>query len=87
MSPAPVAASRPISAPPPQGARAANPKKTKKRKRTRGFARFLQVLISALFMIAVPLVALVVAYGYGNGLSLEQDALDLIDDIRELLGM
>jgi hypothetical protein len=38
-------------------------------------------------MIAVPLLALLLAYGYGNGESLPDDAVNLIDDIRELLGI
>ncbi|XVV11678.1 Hsp70 family protein [Actinoplanes sp. CA-131856] len=57
------------------------------RKRSSGFVRFLQVTLSVLLMIVVPLVALVVAYGYGNGDSLPLDAENLWNEIRELLGI
>nr|WP_296076798.1 hypothetical protein [uncultured Actinoplanes sp.] len=63
------------------------PAARKPKRRRGGFLRFLQVLLSVLVMIAVPLVALVLAYGYGNGHSLQQDTVDLIDDIRKLLGV
>jgi hypothetical protein len=49
--------------------------------------RFLQFLLSVFFMLAVPLIALFLAYGYGNGVSLSQDWANLIDDIRDLLGI
>jgi molecular chaperone DnaK len=59
-----------------------------KRKPRRGrFVRFLQFLLSVFFMLAVPLIALFLAYGYGNGVSLSQDWANLIDDIRDLLGI
>jgi molecular chaperone DnaK len=57
------------------------------RRRSGGFLRFLQVLLSVLMMIAVPLVALVVAYGYGNGQPLLDDAVNLYEDILQLLGI
>jgi hypothetical protein len=64
------------------------PVPTVRRPRRRGrFLRSVQVLLSMLVMVLVPLVALLVAYGYGNGDSLDVDAANLIDDIRELLGI
>jgi hypothetical protein len=64
------------------------PVPTVRRPRRRGrFLRSVQVLLSILVMVAVPLVALLVAYGYGNGDSLDADAVNLIDDIRDLLGI
>jgi hypothetical protein len=47
----------------------------------------VQVLLSTLMMIAVPLAALVVAYGYGNGDPLDVDAVNLYEDILQLLGI
>ena len=38
-------------------------------------------------MTAVPLVALLLAYGYGNGDALTVDAENLLRDIRDLLGL
>ncbi|NMO52687.1 Hsp70 family protein [Actinoplanes sp. TBRC 11911] len=59
-----------------------------KRKPRRGrFLRFLQFLLSLAVMLAVPLAALFLAYGYGNGDSLSQDWANLVDDIRQLLGI
>jgi actin-like ATPase involved in cell morphogenesis len=56
--------------------------------RRRGrFKRFLQVVLSVLVMICVPLAALVLSYGYGNGDSLPVDAENLVQDIRSLLGI
>jgi len=45
------------------------------------------VLLSILVLISVPLIAMVLAYGYGNGHSIEQDARDVLDDIARLLGL
>ncbi|SNY11890.1 Hsp70 family protein [Paractinoplanes atraurantiacus] len=79
-------ASRPMS-PAPQPYQPPQPAGKKPRKRSSGFVRFLQVTLSVLLMIVVPLVALVVAYGYGNGDSLPLDAENLWNEIRELLGI
>ena len=83
--------SRPTSPAPSRGSASPQavqkPAARKPKRRRGGFLRFLQVLLSVLVMIAVPLVALVLAYGYGNGHSLQQDTVDLIDDIRKLLGV
>jgi hypothetical protein len=49
--------------------------------------RALQIMLSVVVMIAVPLAALLVAYGYGNGDSLTVDAENLVRDIRSLLGI
>jgi actin-like ATPase involved in cell morphogenesis len=65
-----------------------SPQAPRKQKRRRGgFARFLRFVFSVFVMIAVPLLALLLAYGYGNGESLPEDAVNLIDDIRKLLGI
>jgi hypothetical protein len=63
------------------------PKGRKPKRRTSGFVRFLQILLSAIVMIVVPVTAMVVAYGYGNGTSLEVDAQNLVRDIAGLLGI
>jgi len=47
----------------------------------------VQILLSVLMMFAVPAAALVIAYGYGNGDSLEVNASNLIKDIAELIGV
>jgi hypothetical protein len=66
----------------------ARPKPQQPRKRRRSpVLRFLQVLLSLLTMICVPLIALILAYGYGNGVSLEQDAINVFEDIGKLLNL
>ncbi len=82
---APRAVARPVSRPVPPPA-PARPQKRRPRRRGR-FLRFLQVLLSILVLIAVPLLAMVLAYGYGNGKSIEQDALTVLEDIARLLGL
>ena len=101
MSPA-MPPTRPVSPPPqtttsrpvrvtrpPAAVAKPRPAKVAKRKpKRRGrFLRFLQVLLSIIVMITVPLVALVVAYGYGNGEPLTVDAENLMRDVAELLGI
>ncbi|MBM2617459.1 Hsp70 family protein [Actinoplanes sp. LDG1-06] len=84
ISSRPVSPPRPpISRPRPQPQVSQAVRRTKKRS---GFLRAVQVLFSVLIMIVVPLGALLVAYGYGNGESLTVDAENLIRDIRNLLG-
>ncbi|MEV6298511.1 Hsp70 family protein [Actinoplanes sp. NPDC051861] len=61
-------------------------KRPKKRRRGR-FLRFLQVMLSLFTMVMVPLVALVLAYGYANGAPLQQDAINVFQDLAELLGL
>ncbi|MEU4242010.1 Hsp70 family protein [Actinoplanes sp. NPDC026619] len=76
--PARVAKAKPSKAEPPK----------QRRKRRRGrFVRFLQLLFSFAVMIAVPLAALVLAYGYGNGESIEQDAVNVVKDILRYAGI
>jgi hypothetical protein len=38
-------------------------------------------------MVVVPLVALLLAYGWGNGEPIQDDAVDLVKDIADLLGI
>nr|WP_221375897.1 Hsp70 family protein [Actinoplanes polyasparticus] len=59
----------------------------RQRKRTGGFLRFVQILLSILVMIAVPVAALVIAYGYGNGYPIRTDIENLISDLGDLLGI
>jgi hypothetical protein len=63
------------------------PQRPPKRRRRGRFVRFLQILLSVLALIAVPLVAMLLAYGYGNGDSIEQDARHVIEDIARLVGL
>jgi molecular chaperone DnaK len=67
---------------------AAQPRPARRpRRRAKRFLRVVQILVSMLVMIAVPLLALVAAYGYGNGISLEVDAVNLVGDVRRILGI
>lgn len=63
------------------------PKPARRPKRPRRFLRFLQILLSIIVMIVVPLIALLLAYGWGNGEKIQDDAVDLIRDIADLLGI
>jgi molecular chaperone DnaK len=100
--PAPVVPARPISSrpissrpvSPPRPASVPRPRPqpqvsqaVRRGKRPGGFLRLLQVLLSLIVMIVVPLAALLLTYGYGNGLSIEEDARNLIEEIRSLLGI
>jgi hypothetical protein len=90
VSPPPQATSRPVPVTREQPARPpAAVRKVKKRKpKRRGrFRRAVQVLFSILVMIVVPLLALLVAYGYGNAEPLTTDAENLVHDIASLLGI
>ena len=80
---------RPVPQPVPRAVPKAKVKaapKPKKPKRRGRFLRFLQVLISILVLITVPLVAMVLAYGYGNGDAIQEDAQHVVEDIARYLG-
>ena len=47
----------------------------------------MQVLLSIVVLITVPLVAMVLAYGYGNGDAIEEDARHVLEDIARYLGL
>jgi actin-like ATPase involved in cell morphogenesis len=86
-------AATPRSAAPRSPARrppAARPRSTARpqpvaRRRPGGFVRFLQVLLSIIVLITVPLIAMVLAYSYGTGEPFQEAAVHLADDLRELL--
>ncbi|GIE79787.1 hypothetical protein Aph02nite_57370 [Actinoplanes philippinensis] len=90
VSPA-VGSARPVS--PPPRATAAVPQPTPepalvRRPRRRGrIRRALQILLSLVVMITVPIAALVLAFGWGNDATIEQDAVDVFKQIAELLGL
>ncbi len=95
MSPA-LPPTRPISSPPHTAGTAQvkrrppappRPARYKPPRRRGRFKRFLQIMLSVLVMIVVPLMALVLSYGYGNGDPLQVDAENLVRDIRDLLGI
>ncbi|MFI6072745.1 Hsp70 family protein [Actinoplanes sp. NPDC051343] len=67
--------------------RPAKPKPVQRPRRPRRFLRFLQILLSIVVMVVVPLVALLLAYGWGNGEPIQDDAVDLVKDIADLLGI
>jgi hypothetical protein len=73
--------------PPERPVRPARPAKYKPPRRRGSFKRFLQIVLSVLVMVCVPLAALLLSYGYGNGDSLPVDAENLVRDIRDLLGI
>jgi len=84
---------RPMS-PEPGRARVAQPaptapprKKPRKKKRRGRFLRFLQVLVSIVVLISVPLLAMVLAYGYANGDPMVDDARQVFSDIARHLGL
>ncbi|AEV88282.1 heat shock protein Hsp70 [Actinoplanes sp. SE50] len=55
-----------------------------KRRRSRTL-RFFQIVLSVLTMICVPLAALILSFGYGNGKPLQRDAVEVFQDIGTLL--
>jgi cell division ATPase FtsA len=55
------------------------------RRRRSGFVRFIQVLLSIVVLIAVPLAAMVFAYSYGTGQSLQDAATNLVKDLEGIL--
>jgi hypothetical protein len=61
------------------------PQQVRRPRRTGGFVRFLQILISMVILIAAPVLAAVAAYGYGNALPPEQDAINLGRDLLRLI--
>ena len=48
---------------------------------------FVQVVFSLLLLVTLPVLAMVLAYGYGNGESLQEDALHVARDIARLVGI
>ncbi|MDI6097755.1 Hsp70 family protein [Actinoplanes sp. NEAU-A12] len=79
VSPPRVMATVPQQQPTPEPARVRRPR--------RRLRRLLQVLVSLMVMVTVPVVALILAYGYGSESSFEQDAIDVLRDLRDLLGL
>ncbi|MEU4687730.1 Hsp70 family protein [Actinoplanes sp. NPDC023714] len=87
---APRAPQRPPSVPqrPQPAPAAAESRGGPGRKKRRGRAlRGFQILLSLLAMVVVPLVALVLAYGYANGAPLQDDAVNVFEDIARLVGL
>ena len=80
------ATTRPAASRPPDSRSPAAVARPRQRRRSGGFSRFLQVLLSAIVLIAAPVVALVFAYSYGTGEPLRDAATQLIDQLRDLLG-
>jgi hypothetical protein len=71
---------------PPATVRRDRPAPAPRPRRRGGVLRSLQVMLSAVVLVSAPLMAAVAAYGYGNGLPLEQDAIDLVKDLIRLIG-
>jgi len=89
VSPSPQATPLPRTHPRTLVAPPAKVAKSRPRRRRGRFLRFLQIMLSIVVMVTVPLAALLAAYGYGNGNgdSLEVDAHNLVRDIVNLLGI
>ncbi|MFC4067762.1 Hsp70 family protein [Actinoplanes subglobosus] len=91
VSPA-VGSARPVS-PPPRAMAAVPQQHTPEpalvhRPRKRGrVRRAFQILLSLVVMITVPIAALILAFGYGNDATIEQDAVDVFREIAELIGL
>ena len=88
MSPAhPVSPAHWESTPPPRPAGSRPPAAVARPRPQRhpgGAARLFQVLLSSLVLIAAPVLAMVFAYSYGTGESLQNSASQLIDQLRSL---
>ncbi|WP_230858659.1 Hsp70 family protein [Actinoplanes aureus] len=84
----PVPSARAVAAAPrPPRQQGPEPARQKRPKRRGGrFLRAMQILISLITMVLVPIVALVLAYGYANGAPLQEDAVNVFEDLAELLG-
>ena len=68
---------------PPRAARPAPAPKP--RRRSGGFLRFLEILVSIIVLVAVPLAAMVLAYSYGTGEPFRDAALELARNLRDLI--
>jgi molecular chaperone DnaK len=89
VSPAqPHAAARPVSPPgpgrPTRSGNTAQWRPAPPPRRPGRVVRFLQIALSVVVLIAVPLAAMLLAYGYGNGLSIQEDAVHLARDLAQL---
>jgi hypothetical protein len=69
----------------PAPARRDRPAPVPRPRRRGGLLRSLQVMISVTVLVGAPLAAAVLAYGYGNGLPLQQDAIELVKDLVRLI--
>jgi hypothetical protein len=54
-------------------------------RRPGGFLRFLEILLSIIVLVAIPLAAMVLAYSYGTGEPFRDAALELARDLRDLI--
>ncbi|GLY99749.1 Hsp70 family protein [Actinoplanes sp. NBRC 103695] len=80
------AVARPQQPRPPQQ----NPPQQKppqRKRRGRGFVRFLQVVLSIVMLVSTPLLAMALAYGYGNGEPFIEDVEHVFADIANLVGL
>jgi hypothetical protein len=69
---------------PPRAAAGRAPARQPKR-RPGGFLRFLEILLSIIVLVAVPLAAMVLAYSYGTGEPFRDAALELARNLRDLI--
>jgi actin-like ATPase involved in cell morphogenesis len=83
----PAAPPRAVAAVPQQPQHTPEPALVRRPRKRGRLRRTLQVLLSLLVMITVPIAALILAYGYGNTQTFEQDAVDVFRDIAELLNL
>ncbi|GAA2705527.1 Hsp70 family protein [Actinoplanes palleronii] len=80
-------AKQPQQRPQQQPAQQWQPQAAPKRRKKSRVLRFFQVLLSLLTMLCVPIVALVVAYGYNSDKTWQQDAYNVVKEIASLLNL
>ena len=83
-TPVPVATPRPAK---PKSQKALRPAAAPRPRRRGRLVHFVQVVFSLLLLVTLPVLAMVLAYGYGNGESLQEDALHVARDIARLVGI
>jgi hypothetical protein len=61
------------------------PARTSPKRRPGRFLRFVEILLSIVVLVTVPLAAMVLAYSYGTGEPYREAALELAREIRDLV--
>jgi actin-like ATPase involved in cell morphogenesis len=80
-----TAAARPAAARPPSARPSAARPSARPRPRRRGrFLRFLQIMLSVIVLITVPMAAMIFAYSYGTGEPFQDAAVQLARELRNL---
>jgi hypothetical protein len=81
--------SKPVRQPkqqkPPKQPRPVRTSPSRPRRRPGRFLRAVQVMLSIVVLVGAPVAAAIAAYGYGNGLPIQDDAVDLGRDLYRML--